>query len=1018
MTHFIIALTVLLVSPLALVAAEPPNFTFDAPSGPQFSDAEMQTQRDKGTAVVPLVRKAFESGADSVTIPPGDYRFGKEQWGRDGVIYPLEFSDLLRDDAHPFAIDAAGATFWFDLPDDQAPSCHFCIGFKDCRNILFKGATIDRATRGHVEGRITQFDFANSRIELQLSPGITVPATFNDKLEQRVIPFTAAGTFCAPLYAMQAGGVHLKYQRISQATTEGRCWVTMGDTKLLDTIRDTGLLRVGDGLSCIYTVTSSLELVRCAKLTMDGIRVYAAKAWGAEYGGYGAHVWRNCYFGPRPGTSQWQGGEGFMFNATRHGTMLDGVVIRHTTDDIANFHGYWGHIESLAGDRVTFVRSGEFDRTVMRDAAPGDRLLFRDRNTGQPLGEACVAGTEGRVVIADRPVAAFTNAIVEWPDHACADWRVSRCDFQDNYQRLLIQSGPGTVSNCLFARQGCGIEINSDFPYVEGGVARDITITGNTFVDVNPQPGGAAVSMHTHTYNGGAPPFSNIVITGNTFIRPGSVAIRLDSFHGGIIAGNRFEQTVVPPVELKRCSGICEEDNRPNILWLVAEDMSPHFGCYGDQTIQTPNVDRLAARGVLFERAFVTAPICSPSRSALITGMYQTSIGAQNHRSGRGKEKTYLPSGVEPVPHLFQQAGYYTCNGGYHPARRKGKTDYNFQSDARVYDGTDWSGRRTGQPFFAQIQLLGGKTRDLPDELAKARQQLGSSTATNNLSLPPYYPRTPAMLADWVATLDAVRITDKYVGEIVERLRTEGILEQTVVFFISDHGVSHARGKQFLYDEGTHIPFVVSGPGLAQGQRRTDLIEHIDMAATSLALANIPVPAQMQARNVLATDYKPRDAVFAARDRADETVDRIRSVRTGQWKYIRNFLSLRPYLQPNAYKDHKPCLIALREAEAAGQLDATQRLILAPTRPPEELYDVQADPWEIHNLAADPAQATTLKDLRARLDLWMEQTGDQGRTPASESLYDSDMAAYLGSKGDAEIEKNIKLMKQWAREGK
>ena len=295
---------------------------------------------------------------------------------------------------------------------------------------------------------------------------------------------------------------------------------------------------------------------------MDGIRVYAAKAWGAEYGGYGAHVWKNCYFGPRPGTSQWQGGEGFMFNATRHGTTLDGVVIRHTTDDIANFHGYWGHIESLAGNRVTFKGSGEFDRTVLRDAAPGDRLLFRDRNTGQPLGEARVAGTEGHVVIADRPLAAFTNAIVEWPDHACAGWRVLRCDFQDNYQRLLIQSGPGTVSNCLFARQGCGIEINSDFPYVEGGVAHDITITDNTFVDVNPQPGGAAISMHTHTYNGGAPPFSNIVITGNTFIRPGSAAIRLDSFHGGIIADNRFEQTAKPPIELKRCSGIREENNR------------------------------------------------------------------------------------------------------------------------------------------------------------------------------------------------------------------------------------------------------------------------------------------------------------------------------------------------------------------------------------------------------------------------------------------------------------------------
>lgn len=456
---------------------------------------------------------------------------------------------------------------------------------------------------------------------------------------------------------------------------------------------------------------------------------------------------------------------------------------------------------------------------------------------------------------------------------------------------------------------------------------------------------------------------------------------------------------------------------KPNILWLVAEDMSPHFGCYGDTTIKTPNVDRLAVGGVLFERAFVTCPICSPSRSALITGMVQTSIGAQHHRSG-GKEAVQLPPGVEPLPRRFQKAGYYTCNGGYWPARRKGKTDYNFAFDPSLYDGADWSGRKTNQPFFAQIQLLGGKTRDLPKELAQARQQLGSITPPANLPLPPYYPRTPAMLADWADTLDAVRITDLQVGEILARLKEEGLLEQTVVFFISDHGVSHARGKQFLYDEGTHIPFVVSGPGLPQGLRRKDLIEHIDMAAMSLSLAGIPTPAKMQARDALAPGYTPRDAVFSARDRADETVDHIRSVRTEKWKYIRNFLPLRPYLQPNAYKDHKPCLIALRAAEVGGQLNEVQRLLLAPTRPPEELYDLQADPWEIRNLAADPVHAETLKTLRDRLDTWMEQTNDQGRTLESEARYDGEMAAYQGRKPNPEVTKNIALMKQWAKEGK
>jgi arylsulfatase A-like enzyme len=457
---------------------------------------------------------------------------------------------------------------------------------------------------------------------------------------------------------------------------------------------------------------------------------------------------------------------------------------------------------------------------------------------------------------------------------------------------------------------------------------------------------------------------------------------------------------------------------KPNILWLIAEDMSPHFGCYGEKTIKTPNVDHLAADGLLFERAFVTAPICSPARSALITGMYQTSIGAQHHRSSTGTEEIQLSTGIEVVAKLFQQAGYYTCNGGYYPSTRNGKTDYNFVFEGSIYDGADWSKRKLGQPFFAQIQLLGGKTRDIPKALDEARAQLGSATPTNDLPLPPYYPSTPGILEDWAATLDAVRVTDLQVGLIIEQLKKKGVLDQTVIFFITDHGVSHARGKQFLYDEGTHIPFIVKGPGIPAGKRRKDLIEHIDMAAISLALAGISRPATMQAQNSLAADYKPREFTFSARDRSDETVDHIRSVRSEKWKYIRNFLPLRPYLQPNAYKDHKPCLISLREAEAAGQLNEAQRLIFAKTRAPEELYNLETDPWEIHNLAADPAHAVVLKKMHDRLDLWMEETNDHGRTPETEVAYDANMAEYLKRVPDPEIKRNIALMKKWAKKGK
>lgn len=461
---------------------------------------------------------------------------------------------------------------------------------------------------------------------------------------------------------------------------------------------------------------------------------------------------------------------------------------------------------------------------------------------------------------------------------------------------------------------------------------------------------------------------------------------------------------------------------RPNIVWIITEDMSPHFGCYGERSIQTPNVDLLAAEGTRFSRAFVTAPICSISRSALITGMYQTSIGAQHHRSGRGTVKILLPTGIEPLPALFHRAGYWTSNGAW-PSKGKaiGKTDYNFEWDAGMYDGADWSGRSAGQPFFAQIQLHGGKVRDGNNAATVFKRELGSLTKPDELPLPPYYPRTPEILADWALTLDACRFADKQVGEVVAKLKREDLLDSTVIFFITDHGVSHARGKQFLYDEGIHIPFIVRGPSIRAATVREDLIEHIDMAAMSLAIAGIPIPGQMQARDALAKDYAKRDSVFAARDRADETVDHIRSVRTEQWKYIRNFLPQRPHLQPNNYKDHKRCLIALRSAHDAGLLDAVQLQLFAPTRPAEELYDLTTDTWEVKNLANDPAHATTLAKMRSRLDHWIENSHDRGRDPEPAAQYESDMAAYLGEKPagrDPEIEKNIALMKRWAAEGK
>ena len=478
------------------------------------------------------------------------------------------------------------------------------------------------------------------------------------------------------------------------------------------------------------------------------------------------------------------------------------------------------------------------------------------------------------------------------------------------------------------------------------------------------------------------------------------------------------------------------ESPRPNVLWFVVDDMSAHLSSYGEKLIETPNLDGLAAAGTRFTRAYVTAPVCSSCRSALITGMYQTTIGAHHHRSGRGEKKIHLPDGVEPLPAIMARAGYYTCIGSglpgkdhcgldfpekAPPKRRLGKTDYNFEWDPAIYASHDWSGRAQDQPFFMQVQLHGGKLREGPiakrDEFRnQVLATLGSLTPPDAVELPPYYPRDPVLLQDWADYLDSVRLTDHHVGLVLARLREENLLQNTLLIFMTDHGISHARGKQFLTDEGTHIPFIVSGPGIAKGVVRDDLVEHIDMVPVSLAAAGLPLPDSLQGRDLFAADYEARSHVFAARDRCDETTEKIRSLRDDRFLYIRNYHPARPHLQPNAYKDNKDIVITLRRLHETATLPPlTESLLFDAPRPVEEFYDYLEDPHQIRNLAADPAHAATLASMRAALDETLIRTRDPA--PESPAEYGSDMAEYL-RRPNPEVAKNIALMKQWAAEGK
>jgi arylsulfatase A-like enzyme len=361
----------------------------------------------------------------------------------------------------------------------------------------------------------------------------------------------------------------------------------------------------------------------------------------------------------------------------------------------------------------------------------------------------------------------------------------------------------------------------------------------------------------------------------------------------------------------------------------------------------------------------------------MVTGMYQTTLGAHNHRSQRtggkgGGNRAYYDSfrlPIKSIPELFREAGYYVTNSGLN---KSGKTDYNFMAPD-LYDPGDWTDRKAGQPFFAQVQLHGGKARG-----AKVEHPVDPADVT----LPPYYPDHEVIRRDWAAYLNSWIKTDNEVGRIVDSLRDAGVLEKTVVFFWTDHGVSHLRGKQFLYDEGILVPLIMRLPGGRRaGTVRRDLVEHIDIAATSLALAGIEIPDHVQGRDLLAEDYTPREFSFAARDRCDETVDIIRCVRTGRWKYIRNFMSHLPHAQPNQYKDGKAIVQTIRKLHKSGELNELQDRVFQAPRPVEELYDLENDPYETVNVAEKPEHQQRLKQFRGALYDWMVQTRDVGLIP-------------------------------------
>lgn len=417
-----------------------------------------------------------------------------------------------------------------------------------------------------------------------------------------------------------------------------------------------------------------------------------------------------------------------------------------------------------------------------------------------------------------------------------------------------------------------------------------------------------------------------------------------------------------------------------NILWIYVDDMNDWFGCYGHPLAKTPNVDALAKQGVKFTRTYAPAPVCSATRSAVMTGSMQTSSGTHNHRT---IVKHPLQKNFTTIPEIFRANGYLTFNNR--------KTDYNFTFDTnKLYSpkiskkvstkNYDWLANLKDKPFFGQLQFWGGKVGGEAGGRFPAESRIADSAVT----VPPQYPNTKVFKNGIARHLEQTMLLDAEVGKLVNALKEHDLYDNTIIMFFTDHGYQLPRAKQFLYEEGTRVPLIVTNLPEKSNITRNDLSNLIDLGPTSLEICKIPVPAYMEGKTLFALEYKPRDYIVTARDRLDYTFDRIRAIVTPNFKYIKNFHPERPITSPN-YRDRYATFQELRKLHDSNKLSPLHEKIYFQPKPEEELYDLKNDPNEIHNLANDPKFKAELLKNRQRLADWIKSTGDQGAKPESKA---------------------------------
>ncbi len=415
---------------------------------------------------------------------------------------------------------------------------------------------------------------------------------------------------------------------------------------------------------------------------------------------------------------------------------------------------------------------------------------------------------------------------------------------------------------------------------------------------------------------------------------------------------------------------------RPNFVWIIADDMSPDIGVYGLDQVKTPNLDRMAKEGRRYTRAYATAPVCSSSRSAFILGCYQTTTGLHPHDTENPQP---LPKPFIPLPTILRNEGWYVTNAAAAGAKRSGKsitkakTHYNFAHDPKqMYDGDDWRNRKPGQPFFAQFQIT-EPHRPFPVPENVDVKEL------NAIPLPANYPDDPLMRRDWYAYHRSVEVVDQRVGVILDQLRDGGVLDNTIVMFFADHGRPMPWGKQWLNVEGLQVPLIMHGPGIMAQPLEHRLTSLIDLAPSMVELAKLPIPNWMEGKPILGLEFPSREHLFAARDRCGDAMDRIRAVITTDRLLVHNFNPSLSRTNWSGYKEASyPGMPLLRELSRQGKLTAFQASWLSDTRPEWELYDLTTDSKGIHNVGQLRGYQNDTTRLNQLLDDWIQSSHDQG----------------------------------------